>query len=614
MEDVGRKPFKRTSPSNSRSLVAVMGAAFASVAWEASASTWTRTSAAGPGSWFVSSNWSGNSVPGSGSDADISNGGTAQISFGVANPGNLYLGNASTKSGTLLISGGTLSPNTGSGMKVYVGFSGAGHVIQSAGTFSNTSFGSFYVGYNPDSSGTYELSATGRITTNSNPSEGMPEYIGYSGAGTFLQSGGTNSLARASLNIGENSNSSGYYGLSGGALNSNVGSAGEAIIIGNNGSGRFVQSGGKVSPLGGSCYLGYSSNGTGTYELSGGSLNVSTMSVGYGGSGTFLQSGGQSSVFNELVGPDGTGSGVGRYIQSGGTHSVTFLSVSPQGTFQFQGGTLSTQNLVGKGVFDCTAGTGTISYSGILDFSTMRPLHPGGTSVVGTSTSLMLIDPGFNPAAEFASLSTTGLVHTVGTPLTIPAQNSIAGIGTITDPTTIDGTVSGSIVFANGANISGSGSISSIHVNDTTSGSSGSLQTSNLLIGESGESARFSQTGGVMNIGSLFVGQNSRYSLTTATLNLTNAQVMGTIDFGSASGTMSANGIVNIGHGTIVNASSATVTGTDNSLLIIPARLFTRERIWNHLSQRHHSQRGDNPHHPRRQIDYWIRIHGHCDR
>ena len=87
----------------------------------------------------------------------------------------------------------------------YVGFSGTGSFTQSGGTNSISS-NSFYLGYNAGSSGTYSLSG-GQLSASY-------EYVGYSGTGTFTQSGGTNSISYY-LYLGYNAGGSGTYSLSG---------------------------------------------------------------------------------------------------------------------------------------------------------------------------------------------------------------------------------------------------------------------------------------------------------------------------------------------------------------------------------------------------------------
>ena len=70
-----------------------------------------------------------------------------------------------------------------------MGYSGTGSFTQSGGA-NNVNGGFNYLslglGYNAGSSGTYNLSGGGLLSAAQN------EYVGYSGTGTFTQSGGTN--------------------------------------------------------------------------------------------------------------------------------------------------------------------------------------------------------------------------------------------------------------------------------------------------------------------------------------------------------------------------------------------------------------------------------------
>ena len=78
------------------------------------------------------------------------------------------------------MTGGSLSAVNGS---QYVGYSGAGTFTQSGGTNSNRGL---YLGLNTGSSGTYSLSGTGVLSATG-------EYVGNSSAaGSFQQSGGSN--------------------------------------------------------------------------------------------------------------------------------------------------------------------------------------------------------------------------------------------------------------------------------------------------------------------------------------------------------------------------------------------------------------------------------------
>ena len=137
---------------------------------------------------------------------------------------SLYLGDPnSTYSGTIQMSDGDLSVS----LSEYLGNSGSGTFIQSGGTnrySGSASNGSLYLGYNSASSGSYSLSDSGILFAGN-------EYTGYSGSGTFTQSGGTNTVTSVFALGG-----GGTYNLSGGAL----------LVPGIQGTGSFNLGGGTL--------------------------------------------------------------------------------------------------------------------------------------------------------------------------------------------------------------------------------------------------------------------------------------------------------------------------------------------------------------------------------
>ena len=187
----------------------------------------------------------------------------------------LCLGNSSTGSGTYDLSGSAHLTVTNS---IYVGNWGSAAITQSGG--SNTigsvsgnvvvSPSSLFLGCNSNSKGAYNLNGSGYLYATG------CEYVGCSGTGTFIQSGGTNTSSFY-LYLGCNAGGSGTYNLSGaGCL-----SAGQEYI-GILGSGTFNQSGGTnvIPPFYYFLYLGYDVTGSGTYNLSGtGYLTAPTLTV-----------------------------------------------------------------------------------------------------------------------------------------------------------------------------------------------------------------------------------------------------------------------------------------------------------------------------------------------
>ena len=196
------------------------------------------------GDWSDVVNWGG-IAPTSGNVAYIQNGGTATITQTGEQCYSLFLGNTEN-SGTIQMTGGSLSVSYIS----YYGFSGMGTFTQTGGINSISS--NLYLGCLSGSSGTYDLGSTGQLNASS-------ECLGIMGTGTFMQTGGTNSIINDLL-LGDNSGSSGTYNLSGtGQLSAST------EYIGDFGTGTFTQTGGTNTISSGySLYLGFNSGSTGT--------------------------------------------------------------------------------------------------------------------------------------------------------------------------------------------------------------------------------------------------------------------------------------------------------------------------------------------------------------
>ena len=166
------------------------------------------------------------------------------------------------------------------------------------------------------------------------------EYLGYSGTGRFMQSGGTNSVGGTyDLRIGVNSGGNGSYNLGGSGYLA-VFAVNE--VVGYNGTGSFMQSGGTNSLGNSNLILAYNYGTTGSYTLSGsGYLSAHSEFVGYYGIGTFTQSGGTNVIANELdLGVNSSGSG--SYTLNGGLLALgqRILRDSGSASFNFGGGTL----------------------------------------------------------------------------------------------------------------------------------------------------------------------------------------------------------------------------------------------------------------------------------
>ncbi len=247
-----------------------------------------------------------------------------------------------------------------------IGYSGTGTFTQSGGT--NAIANDLVLCYNTGSSGAYSLSSSGLLFA-------PFEFVGGVGPGSFTQSGGTNTIYDF-LVLGDPGGSyppggSGTYSLSGGSLYAT------SEYVGDFGAGSFTQSGGTntiPTSSGGTLSIGCASAGSGTYSLSSGSLSAPNEFVGQSGTGTFTQSGGTNSVpqgqFGFSVGFNSGASGT--YSLSGGSLSapVEYVAYSGSGSFTQSGGTNAVFSVLAVGFLGGSlgpagpAGSGSYSLSG----------------------------------------------------------------------------------------------------------------------------------------------------------------------------------------------------------------------------------------------------------
>jgi fibronectin-binding autotransporter adhesin len=213
---------------------------------------WAATSSS---DWSATASWSGSAVPTSADSAFVVNGGTATITQPGETCSRLTLGGAG--SGTIKLNSGSLIVSNA----VYeelIGNASAGSFMQSGGTHSIAHV--LYLGNAGGAIGTYVLSGG---------SLAVPTVdVGNSGPGSFSQSGGTCSIS-SELDEGVSTGSSGTYTLSGSGL-----LAAWQEVIGDEANCSFTQSGGTNSVASG-LVLGQNQGATGTYNLNGGLLIVS---------------------------------------------------------------------------------------------------------------------------------------------------------------------------------------------------------------------------------------------------------------------------------------------------------------------------------------------------
>ena len=395
-----------------------------------------------------------------------------------------------------------------------------------------------YVGYN--GSGTYSLSGApfvllqvGGATIINGLSEQFPgyEYIGYNAgsSGTFYQNGGTNTL-------GGNS-------------------AGGDLYVGYSGTGTYNLSGGT---LGGSYptyeYIGHNPGSVGIFDQTGGTNGVITSGnpsiltfyAGYMGTGSYTlgKSGGSNtsatlSAREEYIGSQNSGViGFGTFTQNAGTNQVEELYVgngggvgaNPTGIYSLDGGSLT----------GITTGEGPSEYIGDGAYGVFN--QKSGTN---SAEYLVLGDGnGTSPGLGTYDLS--------GGNLTVCCSNEIIGEGTDTANAfyqTGGANTTLSIIVGNG----GSG---------TYNLSAGTLKVGNLILGQDSsisDSDVFDQSGGVVDMlftldgnttsGTLAIGYQGTgfYNLTKGTLNAGSEDIGQTSDgvgmFTQATGSTNSLGV-----------------------------------------------------------------------
>jgi len=235
---------------------------------------------------------------------------------------------------------------------------------------------SLKVGESSNASGTYLLTG-GNLTA-------LIERIGFRGTAQFTQQGGTNTV-QDDLQINQESSSTCSYTLSGGRL-----SVADRETVGWYGTGTFEQSAG-THTVGGQLRVG--ENAMGAYTLSGGTLAVTTDAfVGYSKVGTFDQTGGTNSITGDLyVGKNSAGDGV--YTLDAGVLAMDTLvlgqATGSVGSFRLRGGEMTVndgiQPLSGTAIFEFLGGTLHAGYISMGTFTNQSGILAPGTSIGETT-------------------------------------------------------------------------------------------------------------------------------------------------------------------------------------------------------------------------------------
>jgi len=466
---------------------------------------------------------------------------------------NLFIG-SSTGSGTYELYGGKL---TLAGV-TNVGYASTGTFIQDGGT--HTVAGDFGAGVGSTGNGYYELNG-GMLSV------GGAERIGVDGTGSFKQTGGTHKIG-IDLVLANNTGSTGNYNLQGGELKVGFDLAGNPTdgytFVGMNGLGTFNQYGG-THTISGGLTLGQENGSEGFYflntgtsgEPNNGSLSVGDHEhIGLAGKGTFTQGAGTHTIGGDLVlGNDKTGEGT--FNLSGGTVSVAssvYVGWDGLGLFNQSGGDVTTRELfLGSG----TSGNGTYIMGGtsslvIGDSGSMN----GWFDVASTGKASFQQDSGsvtVNGAMFVGSGSGgVGIYELKGGALEVKGDEvKIGGEGTGTIIQT-----GGEFKFAG-----------AMYLGDQPTGKGtyymqgGKLSSGGLALGEWGGRGEFYQSAGEVTVNSLQLarqaGSNGYYELSgSGVLNTGDVDVgvNGNGHFAQSGGTHTATGTITIGSITGIGA------------------------------------------------------------
>ena len=311
----------------------------------------------------------------------------------------LIVGNSAGGFGTMVISGGTMWSE---GVTV-LGSRGNATVLQNGGTYNQ--YENLFLAVAAGGVANYSLSNGGTLHVVSSTVNGTTyfggEYIGDYGPATFNQSGGSH-IVDVYFYLGAQPGGSGTYNLSGGTLScpaQNIGGGGTANDV-------FNQSGG-VNTANSYIALGWLGGTQGTYNLSGGTVTVGGLYDGYKGLGSFSQSSGTVNTGQLYLGYSQYSTGY--YTLAGGS-----LNTSSSETIGYQG----------TGIFTQTGGTHTVAGTATVTLS-------GTTGGVGTynlqggklSAGPMVNNGAFNltgGTATLGALSGTGATTITGAALVQP--------------------------------------------------------------------------------------------------------------------------------------------------------------------------------------------------
>ncbi len=438
----------------------------------------------GTGDWFNAGNWSAG-VPSSMIDAEITNGGTAQINAAGAAARRLNLGNAPGESGSVTVTGplGTLNVS----LNLSIGEHGVGTFDISAGAVVTAD--SLRIGHHTSSTGTATVDGAG-----SKLSQGMfaaGAVVGDFGMGSLTISNGA-TFTYAALGVGDN--------------------GGHGTVL--------IESGGTANTASSGAYLGNADDAVGMVTVTGAGSEWTSglMQVAVAGTGTLnIEDGGKvGSTTGQIANSEGTPGNTGTVNVDGmgstwtmsenlsvGLGGVGALNITDGGTVSNTAGTIARDAM--------SSGTVNVAAAGVWTSSEGLKVGEGGLGALHLHSGGMVSNT-FGQIGSNADSDGTATIDGLGSTWTNNGTFLVGASGTGLMEITNGGAVTSGVSLI-GANPGGNGTADVSGMGSTWTASS--LYIGGDPMGAQGTGLLRVQTGGTINgpitvwdTGTLEVGLN----------------------------------------------------------------------------------------------------------